>query len=107
MVTIEPPPAASISGSAARAQRDERVGADVERNPEAVARRVDEAALEILGGGEGDRVDEEVEPAAERLADLGEDAGDVLVGADVARGDQRARDGSASSRTLFSIRSPW
>ena len=31
---------------------------------------------------------------AEGLADLGEDACDVLVGADVARGDERARDAS-------------
>ena len=30
---------------------------------------------------------------AEGLADLGEDAGDVVVGAHVARGDERARDG--------------
>ncbi len=73
-------------------RRDERVGADVERHPEALARGVCEAAFEILGGGEGDRVDEEVELAAEGLADLGEDPGDLLVGADVARGDERARD---------------
>ena len=44
-------------------------------------------------GGERDRVDEEVEAAAERLADLGEDAGDVVVGADVARGHERAGHG--------------
>ena len=50
--------------------RDERVRADVERQPEAVARRVGEAALEILGRGERDRVHEQVEPAVERLADL-------------------------------------
>ena len=43
--------------------RDERVGADVDRHPEAVARRVGEAALEVLGGREGDRVDEQVELA--------------------------------------------
>ena len=72
--------------------RDERVRADVEREPEAVARRVGEAALEILGGRERDRVDEDVELAAERLADLGEDARDVVVRADVARGDERGVD---------------
>ena len=72
--------------------RDERVGADVERQPEAVARRVGEAALEILGGRERDGVDEQVEPAAERLADLGEDARDVLVRADVALGHERRVD---------------
>ena len=63
------------------------------RHPEAVARRVGEAALEILGGGEGDRVDDDVELAAEGVGDLREDAGDVLVGADVALGDERAVDG--------------
>ena len=87
---------------------DERVGAHVERHPEAVARRVGEAALEILGGGERDRVDEQVELAAERLADLAR-----------RRARRRRRSGrrtrsragsttdSASSRTFFSIRSPW
>ena len=69
---------------------DERVGADVERHPEAVARRVGEAALEILRRREGDRVHEQVELPAERLAHLAEDARDVLVGADVALGDERA-----------------
>ena len=65
---------ASMSGSARPGAGDERVGADVEREPEAVARRVGEAALEVLRGGEGDRVDEDVEPAAERLRDLGKTA---------------------------------
>ena len=50
--------------------------------------RVDEAALEILRGGERDGVDEQVEAAAERLAGLGEDAGDVVVRAHVALGDE-------------------
>ena len=50
--------------------RDERVRAHVEREPEAVARRVGEAALEILRRRERDRVHEQVEPAVERLADL-------------------------------------
>jgi hypothetical protein len=72
--------------------RDQGVGADVERQPEAVARSVDEAALEILGGGERDRVDEHVEAPSERLGHLGEDAGDVVVRADVALGDERALD---------------
>ncbi len=63
---------------------DERVGADVDGHPEAVARRVGEAALEILGGRERDRVDEQVELAVPRLSHLAEDAVDVLVGADVA-----------------------
>ena len=61
MVRIDPPPAASISGSAAPGGRHERVSRNVERKPEAVARGVGEASLEIACVGEGDRVDEEVE----------------------------------------------
>ena len=72
--------------------RDERIGGDVQRHPEPLARRIREAALEILRGREGNRVDEQIQPTVERLADLGEDARDVLVGADVALGDERARD---------------
>ena len=56
-------------------------------------RRVDEAALEILRCSEGDRVDEDVEPAAEGVRHLGEDTRDVVVGAHVALGDERALDG--------------
>ena len=41
--------------------RDERVGADVERDPEAVARRVREAPLEILGGANATEWTSEVE----------------------------------------------
>ena len=51
----------------------------------------DEAAFEILGGRERDRVDEDVEPSSERVRDLGEDPRDVVVGAHVALGDERAR----------------
>ena len=87
--------------------RDERIGADVEREPEVVARGVGEPAFEILGGGIGDRVDEQVEPSAERLPHLREHAGDVLVRADVARGDERTDTLPASSRTFSSMRSPW
>ena len=43
--------------------------------------------------GERDGVDEDVEPAAEGIGDLGEDARHVVVGADVALGDQQAVDG--------------
>ena len=35
---------------------------------------------------------EQVEPTAERIGHLGEHARDVVVGANVARGDERARD---------------
>ena len=38
-------------------------------------------------------MDEDVEPAAEGLADFAEDTRDVLVRADVALRDERARDG--------------
>src|SRR5262249_21265328 len=59
---------------------------------EALARRVREAALEVFGGGERDRVHDQVELSAEGLADLGEDAREVVVRADVAPGDERAPD---------------
>ena len=72
--------------------RDERVRADVERHPEPIARRVGEAALEILGCRERDRVHEHVELAAERVADLGEDTRDVLVRPHVTGGDERRVD---------------
>ena len=62
------------------------------RHPEAVAWRVDEASFEILGGRECHRVDEDVEASAERVRNLGEDTGDVVVRAHVALGDERARD---------------
>ena len=52
-------------------------------------------------------MDEQVEPAAECRAGLREDAGDVVVRADVALGHQLRPTESANSRTLFSIRSPW
>ena len=87
---------------------DERVGADVEREPEAVARRVGEAALEILGRREGDRVHEQVEPAAERLrrprAKTRSTSSSERTSHSVTSG---LDDRSASSRTFFSIRSPW
>src|SRR5439155_1164218 len=72
---------------------DEGVSRDVERQPETVARRVGEAALKILGGGERDRVHEQVEATVERLANLAEDALEVPVGADIALGDERRAHG--------------
>ena len=62
---------------------DERVGADVERQPEAVAARVDEAAPEVVAVGERDAVDDEVEPA-ELRAGAFERGGDVVVRRDIA-----------------------
>ena len=91
MVRIEPPPAFSMSGSAAGG-RNERVGGDVERKPEAVARRVREPALEVARVGEGDRVDREIELAAEGLCHLGEGLLEPFVGADVALADEWAPD---------------
>ena len=86
---------------------DERVRADVEREPEAVAGGVGEAPLEILRGGEGDRVDEQVELTAERLGDLAEHA----ATSPSSRTSQGVTSGlstdSARSRTFFSMRSPW
>src|SRR2546421_6953102 len=64
--------------------RDERVGRDVERKPEAIARRVGEAPFEVLRGRERDRVHQDVEPAVEGLPHLVEDTREILVRADVA-----------------------
>jgi len=72
--------------------RDEGVGRDVQRDPEAVARRVGEAALEVARVRERDRVDEQVELAAERLGHPAERRVEALVRADVALADERARD---------------
>ena len=58
------------------------------RHPEAVARRVGEAALEVLRGRERDGVHEHVEPAAEGVGRLREDPVEVVVRADVALGDE-------------------
>ena len=78
------------------------------RHPEAVARRVGEAALEILRRGEGDRVHEHVELARPRLRRPRRRR------ARRPRPSERRRTSRAgeptepaSSRTLLSIRSPW
>ena len=86
---------------------DEGVGADVDGQPEPVARRIDEPALEILRRRERDGVDEDVEAAAECLGRLGEHALEVGVRADVAGGDELGSTVAARSRTAFSMRSPW
>jgi hypothetical protein len=102
-VTIAPPPRARISGSAWRAiatserlgglrARDERIGADVDRHPEPVARRIGEATFEILRSGEGDGVDEDVELTVEGRADLSEHAREIVVRSHVALGDERGVD---------------
>src|SRR5439155_14139401 len=65
---------------------------DVERHPETLARGVREAPFEVVCDGEGDRVHEQVEATLECLADLAEDALEVLVGPYVAGGNERRGD---------------
>ena len=60
-------------------RRDERVGGDVERKPETVARSVREAPFQVAGVGERDGMDEEVELALERLLHFREDPVNTLV----------------------------
>ena len=69
-------------------QGDQRVGADVEGELEALARRLDEASLQVLARGEGERVDDGVEAVAPALRQRGEDGRDLRVVGDVARQDQ-------------------
>ena len=91
-------------GRASRASADERVGGHVEGQREAVARRVDERAVEVLAVREGEGVDEDVE-AADLRAPAIEDGPDRRVVADVAGLHERAADRLvASGRTRFSIR---
>jgi hypothetical protein len=92
MVRIAPPPAASIRGSARRAQATSEYAETSTAIQKPVARCVGEAALEILGGREGDRVDEQVELPTEGIPHLAEDAFEVFVGADVALGHERRVD---------------
>ena len=75
----------------AASQRDQRVGADVEGEREAVARGVDETTVEVLALGEGQGMDEDVE-AALFLLPAAEDALDVRVVLDVARLDEGRAD---------------
>ena len=77
---------------ASRVERHQRVGADVEREREAVARRVDEPALEVLAPGEGQGVDEDVEPAVGRAPASRRPAAIWLVVLDVARLHERRAD---------------
>ena len=58
-------------------------------------------------GAKATRVDEDVEPAAERAHDLGEDRVEVVVGAYVALGDERASRLAGELAHVFSMRSPW
>jgi hypothetical protein len=61
---------------------DEEVDRDVHGLPEALARAVDDAAVQVVAGGEGDRVEEEVEPAPPGL-DLLEQGLELALGHDV------------------------
>jgi hypothetical protein len=60
---VPPRAFAAIRGPRAAREVDERVAGDHQRGLEVLARGVDEAALELVLVGEGDRVDEDVEPA--------------------------------------------
>ncbi len=83
-----PPPLLLHQRQRAARERDQRIGADVERQLEAVARRLDERIREVLAGRVRGAVDEEVE-AAERAVDLLEHARDLRVVGDVERKHQR------------------
>ena len=85
-----PPPRASISGLRAARERDERIGADVERQPEALARGLHERVGDVVAIGERDAVDEEVEPAV-LLLDAGEHRVDLGVVLHVERQHERLR----------------
>ena len=88
-------------------ERRERVGGDVLGEAVALARGVQELAVELLAQRERHRVDHEVE-RAELAPDRVRERLEVLVLRDVAGQDQRvARAAAASSRTFSSRRSPW
>ena len=70
-------------GRGGAADGDERVDADVHGDAEALAGGVDEVAAQLVGGGEGDGVDEDVDLAV-LLLDGGEDGFDLGVVGDVA-----------------------
>ena len=76
-------PPSVISGRAARETRNQRIGADVERDAEAFAAGVHKLALQLFGGRERDAVHQGVKLAVTRL-ELLEQLRDLLVAADVA-----------------------
>ena len=84
-------PPLGISGRARPAKRNQAVAADVERDPEAVARTVDKAAAQQLAGRKGDRVHKEID-RAEALADLGKGGVDGCVAGYIAFDDKVAVD---------------
>ncbi len=69
-------------------QTDERIGADVERDAEALARRLHERTGELGLRGERSAVDEKVE-AAELAIDCRCQVSDLLIARNVARQDER------------------
>ena len=83
-----PPPRRSISGTTAARQRDQRIGADVERDPETLARGLDERVRQLGLRRERRAVHEEIEPA-ELAVERGGEVRDLLVARHVARQDQR------------------
>ena len=82
-----------MSGSAAREQATNEyalMSTAIQKRSRGVSTN---RPFEILGGGERHRVDEDVEPTSEGVRHLREDPREIVVGADVALGDQGAVDG--------------
>ena len=71
-------------------QRDQRIGADVERLLETLAGRLEEAARDFVAPRERRAVHDEVEPAVLRLNPR-EHRGDLVIVLNVARQHQRTR----------------
>ena len=99
MVTSAPRRAVS-SGSARARHRHQRVGADVERQLKALARRVDEPPLEILARREGERVDDGVEAVAPPFASSVAKTASICASSVTSQGSTRSTPiDSASGRT--------
>src|SRR4029079_2033651 len=85
----------------AAGERDQRVGADVERQAEAVARGLHEGVRQLFARRVGGAVHDEVE-AAVRLVDRLEDGGNLRVVGDVERQQQRIGQGLGELADVFS-----
>ena len=69
-------------------ERDQRIRADIHRQPEALARRLDERRRQLFARGEGGAVHDEVQ-SAEFLVDRRKHVVDLRVDGDVAGQNQR------------------